>query len=789
MIVDKKWSGFQQDIFKAVGESEDSLLIEAVAGSGKTTTIVQAIQHVPRSKSVVFLAFNKSIATELGRRITSPNAKCMTLHSAGFNAWKRFTGEEPKVDARKTFELMQTLSWPQRKENGGLSKLLGLARQVGLVPGDKMRISGAFVDSFTGNSLPGSHEGALCQGLLGDERENWLALMEEYGIDEEEADVALARRFLRESILKSRKIIDFDDMLFMPVVSGADFEKFDVVFVDEAQDLSGIQRVMIQRMLKPTSRVIAVGDRHQCQPAGTLVRTPDRGRVPIERLKTGDKVVSVDFSHSCFKGAGDRITVSKSCFLGKMIEIYSGEQRSRYTPNHRCVVQCKPLVKRLAMYLMQKGTNFRIGSAQFSSLRTRLCTEKADRLWLLSLHNSKNAACLEEALVALRFGLSERTFISQTADNSGKGLNQPFLDQFWANVAPHFDKALNVLTYYGRELEFPWVSKDTAQAFRPRRPSEVRACNVIEGMLVLHAEKEVHYKKHDWKPIELVVRALYDDFVYSLDVENKHTYIADGIATHNSIYQFRGASSDAMPLLQQEFKCRSLPLSISYRCPKAIVQKAQKWVPHIESAPEAIEGLVVEYPEKWLLMDFKAEDVILCRLTRPLVETAFRLIREKIPCRVLGRDIGAGLLSLVKKSKISLGSRLSLFHDWLVGFYQQESKRLLESHQKAKAGVLGDKVRTLEAFIRDLPPHASIQDLQDSIERLFSDNGIGRLTLSTIHKAKGMEWGRVFILDAHELQPCPWSRPSEFQSEQNLEYVAATRAQKELYYLASEALK
>jgi len=244
-----------------------------------------------------------------------------------------------------------------------------------------------------------------------------------------------------------------------------------------------------------------------------------------------------------------------------------------------------------------------------------------------------------------------------------------------------------------------------------------------------------------------------------------------------------------MPLLQKEFGCKPLPLSISYRCPKAVVKKAQTWVEHIEFAETAPDGLVVEYPEKWSLSDFRPEDSILCRLTRPLVEVAFMLIRERIPCRVLGRDIGAGLLALVKKSRIVPESLLSDFEAWLDSYHEREAKKLSEREETAKLGLLNDKVETLRVFVDDLPPASTVFDLQKSIEALFSDNDKGKLTLSTVHKSKGLEYPRVFILDAHELMPCPWAtRPGDLQQEKNLMYVACTRAQKELYYVTSELL-
>jgi len=42
-----KWSTLQTDIFNFVEFDSGNAIIEAVAGSGKTTTIVEAINRVP----------------------------------------------------------------------------------------------------------------------------------------------------------------------------------------------------------------------------------------------------------------------------------------------------------------------------------------------------------------------------------------------------------------------------------------------------------------------------------------------------------------------------------------------------------------------------------------------------------------------------------------------------------------------------------------------------------------------------------------------------------------------
>lgn len=137
------WSHYQQAIFEAVAHTQDSLLIEASAGSGKTSTIVEAIKYVPQDQSIVLLAFNKAIQQALASKVTSPNARCMTLHSCGLQAWKRFIGPEAasalRVDSGKTRELLRELvDYRTSRQFPALGKIIGLAKQVGLVPGNKI---------------------------------------------------------------------------------------------------------------------------------------------------------------------------------------------------------------------------------------------------------------------------------------------------------------------------------------------------------------------------------------------------------------------------------------------------------------------------------------------------------------------------------------------------------------------------------------------------------------------------------------------------------------------------
>jgi DNA helicase II / ATP-dependent DNA helicase PcrA len=247
-----------------------------------------------------------------------------------------------------------------------------------------------------------------------------------------------------------------------------------------------------------------------------------------------------------------------------------------------------------------------------------------------------------------------------------------------------------------------------------------------------------------------------------------------------SVYGFRGADFDAIDRIRDEFGCRELPLDISYRCPRAVVKLAQSVVPHIQPSPAAPEGAVVDEGSDWKLNIFQPTDVVLCRNTAPLVTLAYRCLAARVPCRVLGRDISSGLTSLITRMKArSIDELLPRLETYRAA----ETKRLLARMQEERVQALEDKIASIHIAISNLTGERTIDGLIGEIEALFSDNPNGVLTLSTVHRAKGKEWPRVFLLNAH-LMPSRYARTAEqLQQEQNVIYVAYTRAQASLHFI------
>lgn len=254
-----------------------------------------------------------------------------------------------------------------------------------------------------------------------------------------------------------------------------------------------------------------------------------------------------------------------------------------------------------------------------------------------------------------------------------------------------------------------------------------------------------------------------------------------------AIYGFRGTDSDAMEQMQEEFNATELPLSISYRCPQSVVRAAQEYVGIIKASPTAIEGEVKDIAQM-NVADFRSTDAVLCRNTAPLVSLAYRLITRRVPVRILGREIGDGLVALIKRL-----SAKSLDHllEKLAAYEDKEVAKLVGRKKETAAQAVQDKCNSIRAFVDSMDQNSTIDQLITEIKSLFERDDVKGdiLTLATVHKSKGREWPRVYILDRH-LMPSKWARQAwQHQQEANLIYVAYTRAMESLYFINSNGIE
>ncbi len=238
-----------------------------------------------------------------------------------------------------------------------------------------------------------------------------------------------------------------------------------------------------------------------------------------------------------------------------------------------------------------------------------------------------------------------------------------------------------------------------------------------------------------------------------------------------AIYAFRGADAKAIDNVVASLSAKVLPLSVTYRCATAIVDVAKTIVQDYEAAPNAAAGEVLNVTREQIKTLAKPGDFVISRKNAPLMGLCLAFLAAGVPATIAGRDIGANLLSLIDKSR---ASALPALAAWLDSWKETELNRLAKrkSPNPAAIDAVSDRVECINALCEGA---TSVAEVRAKIGSLFSDkDDATRIVLTTVHKSKGLERDRAFVLaDTFQVQ-----RDIE---EANLWYVAVTRARKSLF--------
>ena len=309
-------------------------------------------------------------------------------------------------------------------------------------------------------------------------------------------------------------------------------------------------------------------------------------------------------------------------------------------------------------------------------------------------------------------------------------------------------------------------------------------------ILERHESSQIDFDDQIWLPVQLNLPVFQYDFVFideTQDLNAAQLELAlrackkDGsiIAVgdrNQSIYGFRGADVDAIPRIIKRLNAKVFPLSITYRCPVKHVELAKHFVPEIEAAPWAIEGEIIEIKDSDMEQYVRAGDLAICRTNAPLVSPCFALIKKGIKATIRGRDIGEGLITLIKKIK---GSSMDEFSIRLDTWASKEREKL--EKKGASIESVMDKYETLLVLMEDCD---DVDCLIAKIKTIFSDD-VSAVIFSSVHRAKGLEAetkdNSVYVLYPN-LMPSQWAKKDwELIQERNLQYVAYTRAKNKMY--------
>lgn len=227
------WSSFQKNIFKFVESGTGNALVEAVPGSGKSTTLVEALNYIPDHlhRSTLFLAFNKKIVNELKDK-TPEGVTCLTFHSFCLRVLKS-KNPRLKVDAK----------------GEKLKKII--ISLIGDDPDDK--------DTHeTLEQVINLAKASLCHTADAIEE-----MMVEYDIEPTRRDFTGLVLQALELSAQQHQVVDFADMIWFISRFDMKLPVYAFVMIDEAQDSNPGRIDVCRRLLNPNTRMIAVGDKNQ----------------------------------------------------------------------------------------------------------------------------------------------------------------------------------------------------------------------------------------------------------------------------------------------------------------------------------------------------------------------------------------------------------------------------------------------------------------------------------------------------------------------------------------------
>ncbi len=265
-----------------------------------------------------------------------------------------------------------------------------------------------------------------------------------------------------------------------------------------------------------------------------------------------------------------------------------------------------------------------------------------------------------------------------------------------------------------------------------------------------------------------------------------------------SLYGFAGADTESVNKIIKRTGATVLPLSICYRCPTSVVELARQVVPEIEPSPFACAGEIAVVPAGLLASVTPGVEntvAILCRTTAPLVSACLKMLQSGKRAIVRGKDIGAQIIDIIEK--ISTVKRRTIGIDDLpeaLANYRSVQLAALRAKEDNELAIesLYDRCDTVEALhsgylAECAETHASesLEGLKQYIETKFDDTvSEDCFIYSTVHKSKGLEFHSVYILNGDQTMPHPAAKAGwQAEQEQNIIYVALTRAKRTLCFL------
>lgn len=235
----------QSCFFDFIQNGVGNAVIKASAGSSKTSTIENCLKYIPKDKKVLFIAFNVSVRDEIQKDVNRDRrtTKITTFHGLGYNfllnnmdlkpeiyeyKYKKYINDH--IDQLTVFKETKSLKNFRGQYIRNINRLVDYARYYCVMkPKDIKKLTKIYSDII----------------LFRDEPEVVSEVLK-WGQTE-------------------LSVIDYTDMIWLPYILNLESKanKFDYIFIDEAQDVTVAEEKLIEKTKGRGSRFVAVGDENQ----------------------------------------------------------------------------------------------------------------------------------------------------------------------------------------------------------------------------------------------------------------------------------------------------------------------------------------------------------------------------------------------------------------------------------------------------------------------------------------------------------------------------------------------
>lgn len=319
----------------------------------------------------------------------------------------------------------------------------------------------------------------------------------------------------------------------------------------------------------------------------------------------------------------------------------------------------------------------------------------------------------------------------------------------------------------------------------------------------------IDYTDMVWLPVELSMNAklFQKDFIFIDECQDQSLmsielflkcfkrgtrFIAVG-DEDQCINTFCGASEDAFQYMKDYPKTTAFDLPICYRCPRSVVELARNLVPEIKYREGAPEGVIQD--NCWTNM-LNSGDMVISRSKAPLLKVYVKLLRNGVQCHIKGQEFGTNLKKLLEEIDCEeLNANLKsdgVFVRLFDNLFDMRNKMMetngLDYQDATLTSYVTERYDMINALNILAENYTTKTELIEHIDEMFDENREG-VILSTIHKAKGLEADNVYVLCNSSMPSKLAKKDWEISAEQNLIYVAYTRAKKKLGFISEQEIK